>query len=166
MKRLLLALSFTLVPSVAFAQKEDVTTLEKQLTTELSTLSTSDCTTACKALKSIRHAADRICVLEPGPRCDAARKKADDATKRVRDACPDCSLGLEGKPEQAVEDNAKKPAEPAQAPPSPASESAPKGGCRNCSSTNADPGDFGVFVLALLLLQRRRKKDSRASHTF
>lgn len=143
----------------AFAA-DDVTTLETQLGKETSELSTSDCASACKALASIRRAADRICELEPGPRCDAARSKADSATKKVRDACPECAIA-----ELKKEDEERRAADkPAQAPPAPVSASseaknAPaesRGGCRNCATSSGAPdrGDFAVFALAALLVGR------------
>lgn len=140
---------------------DEATTLEAQLGKDIDQLSTSDCAAACKALASIRRAADRICELEPGPRCDAARAKADNATKRVREACPDCAiLGLKKDEEQ--EKRAARPAE-APAPPSPAAESVPaesRGGCRNCTTASGAPdrGDFAVFALAALLIRRRARK--------
>jgi MYXO-CTERM domain-containing protein len=140
---------------------DEVTTLETQLGKEASELSTSDCAAACRALASIRRAADRICELEPGPRCDAARTKADDATKRVREACPECAIaGLKKDEEQE-----RRAAKPADAPTQAATEAAPPaerpGGCRNCSTSSGAPdrGDFAVFALAALLLGRRSKKD-------
>ena len=71
---------------------DDVESLAKQLQQEYSALSTSDCAIACKAYASIRRASDKICGLEPGPRCNDARSKADDAQRRVQAACPDCHI--------------------------------------------------------------------------
>lgn len=143
----------------------DVGALEKQLNEEHSALSTSDCNAACRALGSIRRAADKICALEPGPRCDTARTKAADATRRVRDACPDCVIAA-GPPGPA-------PNEPVQAvsPGSPAkdtasteaAESAGRGGCRSCSATDASGrGDLGMIALVAFGLARilgARRKD-------
>ena len=81
----------TFVTENAFAD-DDVESLIKQLNDEHAALSTQDCVTACKALGSIRRASDRICALEPGPRCADARAKADDAQRRVQAACPDCQI--------------------------------------------------------------------------
>ena len=141
---------------------DEVTTLETQLGKDTSELSTSDCAAACKALASIRRAADRICELEPGPRCDAARTKADNATKKVRDACPECAIaGLK------KDDDEKRAAKPAEAPPpapmnatSEGAPAEPRGGCRNCSTSSGAPdrGDFAVFALAALVLLRRARK--------
>jgi hypothetical protein len=49
------------------------------------------CVTACDALGSMRRAADRVCVLAPGERCDSASARVGAAEKRVFDACPGCS---------------------------------------------------------------------------
>lgn len=61
-----------------------------QLTQEYDALSTSDCTSACRALASMERAANRLCVLDTGKVCDDARTKLEDARKRVRAACPMC----------------------------------------------------------------------------
>ncbi len=49
------------------------------------------CVTACDALGSMKRAADRVCVLAPGERCEAATARVTTAEKRVFDACPGCS---------------------------------------------------------------------------
>jgi hypothetical protein len=142
---------------------DEATTLETRLDKETTELSTSDCAAACRALASIRRAADRICELETGARCDAARAKADDATKRVREACPECAIaGLKKDEEQD-----RRAARPAEGSTPTAMESAPPserpGGCRNCTTSPRggapDRGDFAVFALAVLVLGRRAKKD-------
>lgn len=144
---------------------EDVKTLEKQLNDETLALSTSDCSEACRALRSIRRAADRICALEPGPRCDAARAKANDATRRVHDACPDCSLaaGPTPSPEPRREEAMTKGGAanaPTDAPPS-AERGA--GGCRSCHATtgatskDVDLGLLTLGILGVLRLVGRRK---------
>lgn len=48
------------------------------------------CETACDALNAMRKAADRVCDLAPGERCDTARARVADAEKRVMEACPEC----------------------------------------------------------------------------
>jgi hypothetical protein len=142
----------------------DVGALAKQLNEEHSALSTSDCNAACRALGSIRRAADKICALEPGPRCDVARTKAADATRRVRDACPDCVIAssppapLPNEPERAMTQGETSTVDKA-----PASEA--RGGCRSCSATDSSGprADLGMIVLAAFglsrVLQGRRKKD-------
>ena len=52
--------------------------------------SADSCETACDALSDMRKAADRICELAPGERCDAARARVADAEKRVTEACSEC----------------------------------------------------------------------------
>ena len=79
----LAVLVVTFASADAFGE-ESVETLQKQQQDELAALSTQDCVIACKALASIRRAADRICALESGPRCIDARAKADDAQRRVQ----------------------------------------------------------------------------------
>jgi hypothetical protein len=48
------------------------------------------CETACDALAAMRKAADRVCDIAPGERCDAARARVASAEKRVLEACPEC----------------------------------------------------------------------------
>jgi hypothetical protein len=48
------------------------------------------CQSACDALTAMKKAADRICALAPGPRCEAARTRVANAEKRVMEACPGC----------------------------------------------------------------------------
>jgi len=136
------------------AGRDDVGTLIQQLDTEQAALSTADCNAACRALGSIRRAAEKICALEPGPRCEAARSKAADATRRVREACPECVIpGAAPEPERA--------AQAAEAPTGTAkSESAPPGGCRSCDVTDHDPGGplgtLGLVIGVALALRRKR----------
>lgn len=166
----------------AQAAKEDLTTLEKSLTEQHDALSTSDCATACRALASIRRAADKICALDPGDRCAAGRAKADDATRRVREACPECAIatapseprredramtkgGTSRKATEASEGTgASSPASTPTAQAAPPSESK-RGGCAGCTTTRGAPGDLAggaLAVAALALVVRRRR--SRARH--
>jgi hypothetical protein len=149
------ACGLVLVPGAALGADagagDEVATLEAQLATEHAALATSDCAAACRALGSIRRAADKICALEPGARCDAARSKADDATRRVREACPDCSLALAPLDEDTRE-RAASPAPPAAG--TAAEESAPRGGCRSCASAGSGgaAADWGWLAGALLVV--------------
>ncbi len=130
----------------AGAAEDEVAALEKQLAEEHTALQTQDCTTACRALASIRRAADRICALEPGPRCDDARTKAEDARRKVTEACPDCALAAT----PPKDDDRRASAKPAPAPEvQTASESAPRrGGCASCTTAGGRPsGDLGVVLL-------------------
>ena len=145
-------------------ETNDVRALEQALAEEHAALSTADCNAACRALMSIRRAADKICALEPGPRCSSAREKADEATRRVRDACPDCVIASIPQPTPAPERATTETADrsyPASAP----SEKA-TGGCRSCSATGSGPTlDLGAIALAAFaavrLAGRRSKKDRR-----
>jgi MYXO-CTERM domain-containing protein len=162
----LAAVAFTTVTTSPASADDEITKLEKSLAEEHAALSTSDCSAACRALGSIRRAADKICALEPGPRCTAAHAKAEDATRRVREACPECAI--------ASITPSPTPAPPAASPVlppreeamtkggdhAPASESS-RGGCASCDAGGASPGDFTAGALALLglaRLVRRRKK--------
>ena len=164
-----LALGLVLLWSTdALAQgttKDDLTTLEKNLASESAALSTSDCATACRALASIRRAADRICALDPGERCAAGRAKADDATRRVREACPECAIATAPPapaPEQRAMTKGGGPVTAdsvsvaAAAPPS----ESKRGGCAGCATTPTTPGDLttGALAIAALAFTLRRRK--------
>ena len=177
----LAATSFSAVASAqvtsAPAAKEDLTTLEKSLSEQHDALSTSDCATACRALASIRRAADKICALDPGDRCAAGRAKAEDATRRVRDACPECAIAsarpepAPGKEERAMTKGGTG-SKAAESPPAPSPDMATvqagppseskRGGCAGCTTTSAAPGDLAGGVLAGLALAfavaRRRRR--------
>jgi hypothetical protein len=164
------------------ARADAIDDLEKSLAQEHAQLSTSDCSAACRALASIRRAADRICALEPGPRCTAAHSKADDATRRVRDACPECAIASVA-PETPTKKPASVPVVPAEPPATapvvrqptndeavrtagaaPPSESR-RGGCASCDAGGTSPGDWTTGVLAAAavaqLVRRKKRKGSR-----
>jgi MYXO-CTERM domain-containing protein len=169
-----LVASVLLSSSYALAQgaNDDLTTLEKSLADEHAALSTSDCATACRALASIRRAADKICALDSGERCAAGRAKADDATRRVREACPECAIASAPpqpsppREERAMEQGGARPAaEPgaavAQTAAAPPSESK-RGGCAGCTTTAATPSDLAGAALAMtalaFVMRRRRRR--------
>ena len=149
-----ISLAFAVVVFLVAARAraaDDVRTLEAQLNEEHAALRTTDCDAACRALASIRRAADKICALEQGPRCDAARAKLADATRRVHDACPDCALAAGPSPP------APEPAAEASAPPA----EKERGGCRSCAETPSAPdGSWALVVLATMHLLRRRPRKS------
>lgn len=153
-------------PSVARA--DDVDDLLKKLNDGVQSLSTDDCTTACRALESMGRAAERICTLDPGPRCVDARDKVESARKRVRHACPTCVSA------NVAPTDTGKPAAPP--PPSPGADtgtkgsetvqaSAPpseqkRGGCAGCRASDRTT-DLGGVCLAvtvgIFLVARRRR---------
>jgi hypothetical protein len=141
---------------------EDVRTLEKQLTDEVASLSTSDCNLACRALASIRRAAERICALEPGPRCDAARVKVAESTRRVREACPACVAEERLDRDQGPPAGAPQPTSVAEV----TTSAQPKGGCRSCTIASGpielDPG-FCLLAAWAAWRLRRPPKRRRAS---
>jgi hypothetical protein len=160
-----------LASSPAFAQgfppKDEVTTLERNLASETATLSTSDCTTACRALASIRRAADKICELEPGDRCTAGRAKADEATRRVREACPECAIATAPTTPKPSPEREERAMTKTAADSAPTAASAPpseskRGGCAGCATTPVGPGDLTTAALAIcalgFTLRRRRRR--------
>lgn len=182
---LLSLVALALAPSVAFAQtasptglggnstKDELTTLEKNLATESAALSTTDCANACRALASIRRAADRICALDAGERCTAGRAKADEATRRVREACPECAIATAPspapmpKPAPEREERAMTKGGSSADHATPTTANAPpseskRGGCAGCATTPTSPGDLATVAVALtalaVTLRRRRKR--------
>lgn len=157
-----LAIAAVVVGLCSSAHAEDagdeLATLQKNLADEQSALATSDCSTACRALDSIRRVADRICVLDPGDPCTSARARADAATRRVREACPECAI-LPGSPPPAME------AKTVSTDSGPPSESK-RGGCAGCATvtsntndrTNAELVVLAGVVVALRLRRRRPKR--------
>lgn len=138
-------------------------------------LESSQCVIACKALESMRGAADSICRLEPGPRCDRARAKVEAARQKVLAACPDCEAATDDrsavtppspenrpvpstKPEGGADTDGE-PGPPSPAPPPQASPS--EGGCAPCTVGAADRGSESATLLVLLglaLAGRRRRR--------
>lgn len=172
--RLLVAValvSVVIIEGDAFGQApsspSELDALERQLEDDLTSLATADCTIACKALESMIRSAARICELDPGPRCERAKGKVADATRRVRDACPNCAAAGEGEPE-TISKGAPSPKEaelqgddasaPGSAPPA-----ADKGGgCASCTvgGRGGDERVIAWLVSALLLggLRRGRRR--------
>ncbi|MBS2016259.1 MAG: hypothetical protein JST00_25475 [Deltaproteobacteria bacterium] len=163
------SLAVGFAPARATAQpaspKEDIAALEKQLASEVTALSTSDCMAACRALASIRRAADKICGLDPGERCAAARAKADDASRRVRESCPDCAIAsapgasppADVKASEVRSKATPEAPSPTSAPPS----ESKRGGCAGCTTTKATHGDVAgvaLFSLVLARMLRRRRR--------
>jgi MYXO-CTERM domain-containing protein len=135
------------------ASADELTSLEAELDRDEAALATGDCTTACAALGSMRRSVDRICALDPGPRCTAARGKLESATARVRDACSDCGERRENAPGPTV-------ATDAPAAPPPASEPG-AGGCAGCTTHPmgaAAPSAFAVAIALAALARRRRRR--------
>jgi MYXO-CTERM domain-containing protein len=169
-KRVLCAVLLSLSPASAFAQASDpggADALVVEIDRDYAVAQGGDCATACKALDSMRRAADRLCQLDPGDRCAKARQKVSDATARVNASCPSCAqptsnavAGGAGQPPAAP----PAPAEasgPSESKEAVAQESAPRkgGGCAGCTSA---PGGDGLAVVlgvgGLVLLGARRRR--------
>jgi hypothetical protein len=154
---------------VGDAGTNDPAALLESIRAQGETLSTDDCVSACKALDSMRRATTRLCSLDPGRRCSDARAVLDDATRRVRAACPACAVPEEepGRPESAYEKPGSAPKKGA-APPAdtPAPASAPpqsereRGGCLGCGggSSSAATSIVGALAVALALSRRRPRR--------
>ncbi len=133
---------------------EDPGVLLEQLSKDVQALSTDDCAAACKALESMGRAAERICSLEPGARCDEARAKVSGARSKVRGACPACAVAASAEP-------AHKGASPAPPRDAPATGDAvvvesrerKGGGCAGCAASGAGSdlaGSFGAVFFAFV----------------
>jgi MYXO-CTERM domain-containing protein len=148
--------------------EDEATTLARSIADQAKTLSTDDCVAACKALLSMRRAAERLCNLDPGQRCTDARATLDDASKRVRAACPGCAVAtmepprpappLPATPDQggAGKSAPREEATLASAPPS----EHERGGCAGCTTSGAGDaaGDALAAALAMGFLARSRRR--------
>jgi len=159
----------------AWAQPSEIEQLEAELAEGLATLSTSDCVTACLALDSMIRAAERLCELDPGPRCDEAQRKVDEAARRVHEACPDCAASRdsedddgtktvtraqEGPGEQPAQAGAADESAPAYAPGPPAEDQG-AAGCAACHvgyAHDATPAPWLLLLAAALASARRRRR--------
>ncbi|AKU97279.1 hypothetical protein AKJ09_03943 [Labilithrix luteola] len=144
----------------AEAPAADAGSLEREIAAafddQTKALAVEDCATACRALSSIQRAANKLCELDPGPRCATARSKVEVATQRVREACPQCAFAA-----LALTPPALAPPERA---PTPASVETVhgRGGCGGCamtSSTATRDGWIAALVVlgGVLVLSRRRR---------
>jgi MYXO-CTERM domain-containing protein len=158
----LAVLLLTLLPSTALGQpalatSSDVTAAQAEVDRDYAEALASDCSLACRALESMKHATERLCALDPGDRCASAKKKLDAATTHVRAACPVCVEQLD---EQKVEPTPR----PAEAPPGTNAVEAEavqkRSGCAGCATTSAPADAVGPLALAglLLLASRRRRR--------
>ncbi len=112
----------------------ELPTLELQLDDELQQAGAGDCATACRALDSMRRAAERICAIDPGLPCQKAREKVAHAEQRVRAACPECAAAPP-----------REEQEPAAAPPQ-------RGrGCAGCATSAGSDAPVGAGLLGLAL---------------
>jgi len=135
---------------------DEVTALERELAHEDEELSTTDCASACRALGSMQRAADRICALDPGPRCSGARAKVTGARERVRAACPACGIDADREPPTTVTTTGS----------TADAERVKGGGCAGCAmdgGAGAGAGALGIAWLLAALLGRRRRTQKRAN---
>jgi MYXO-CTERM domain-containing protein len=162
-ERLLAVLLLSLVPVPALAQTgpdagADADALQAEVDRDYAQALASDCTLACRALESMRHAADRLCSLDPGDRCARARHKVEEASARVRSSCPSCAVEQEG--EKAFAPPPTSPAPPTETVAQEAQVQR-RGGCGGCATTST-PVDavvpLALGALGLLALRRRRQR--------
>ena len=148
------------LPAPAAAEPDELKALEDEIARDETALSTEGCAVACQAFSSMQRAADRLCALDPGARCAAARAKVKAAAGRVRASCPECGIGS-GEPSPIAEAQGgsehKADAPPNASPP-------PKGGgCAGCNVGDGERGGAGALASALawaLARWRRRRKSA------
>lgn len=152
---------------------DEATALTQQIQQISDALNTANCPLACQALASMQRATERLCAIDPGPRCAEAKTKVKAAEDKVRAACPDCAAaqlkpeapadaGVHRGPRKGVGkkgDIDQKPEEPAPprgdaakpAAPPPSSESVvvKGGGCAGCEVGAAD--ERGLWGASLLM---------------
>ena len=151
------------LPAPAAAEPDELKALEDEIARDETALSTEGCAVACQAFSSMQRAADRLCALDPGARCAAARAKVKDAAGRVRASCPECGIGsVEPSPIASGRGSAERVEE--DAPPN-ASPPPKGGGCAGCNVGDGERGTAGVIasVLAWALARWRRRRKSAPS---
>lgn len=157
-----------------------VAALEAQIDRDLKALSTEGCAVACRALASMQRSVERLCALEGGPRCNAARAKMRDAESRVRTACPECGMAANAPPlkpsepsppsEPPVEEKERPAQKAGRAEPGADGEkpdtvsAAPKrGGCAGCTVDDGAGSALGAGALAaaiaIAVLRRKRRRN-------
>ena len=150
---------------------EEIASLEDALSRKATQLS-ADCGSACSTLASMGRVVARICTLDPGAHCAAARARLEEATGRVRGTCGACAIpaqddhGGEKQREVMKEEAPPQPVQPVQPAVSPgepqlAYAAPPRGGCAGCSVPGGDEGGPGAALavagLSLLLARRPRR---------
>jgi hypothetical protein len=129
-------------------------------------LATRACDEACRALASMRRAADRLCALEPGDRCERARQQTEASAQRVQAACPECTVASGPSPKDQV----------VAAPAKPSSESSPVShtgserttrGCASCTAggrgnVNDAAASTVLTALVLAFVRGRRPRTKRS----
>jgi MYXO-CTERM domain-containing protein len=171
------------MPRVALAAPdagvpEEIGGLQAEIDRDYAEASTGDCATACRALDSMRNAADKLCALDPGSRCANARQRLEAASARVRSACPTCPEPLHEAPAMSAS-AASAPAEEERRPQTqvmvessqPAAAAPRRGGCAGCATAPTAPGGAAVLGLgwlgALAWARRsRRQREPRSIATY
>lgn len=164
MKELFVVAALLAIPARAAAaaadggahEVEDVEELAASIARDAQALSTDDCASACKALASMLRAADRICALDPGRRCEDARATVEDATRKVRAACPQCAIAPGHERRDGKIGSAPVAA---SAPPS----ERRTGGCAGCATSGGGGSAAGgalAVALGLTALVRRRRRSA------
>jgi hypothetical protein len=161
------SLAIALASGSALAQTpdagDDIAAAQADFESQLASLDTTDCSLACRALESMRRAAEHLCSLDPGARCADARAKVGRAAERVRASCPSCDAATGT---TTVQEKTRAP-EPAPPPEeyresdTTASRNAPShGGCAGCTAASGAcaGGALAAIAIAMTMLARRRRR--------
>ena len=152
-----LALLLVSAPALAQAPASEATVLQGDVERYASETEGSDCAAACRALGSMRRAADRLCDIEPGDACARAQATLRRSTARVRAACPECVAAQSDRAPPGA-------AAPPMAPPEAEAYAVQRkgGGCAGCTvSTREEPRGLASLVLAVGAVawaNRRRRR--------
>jgi uncharacterized protein (TIGR03382 family) len=165
----------TLAPSLALAQvappappASEALVLQGDIQRYAAETEGADCATACRALDSMRRAADRICEIEPGDGCARAEDTLRKTAARVRAACPECAAAQGARSPAGTVSVPPVVTPPAAPPPNAAETEAVQrkgGGCAGCTTSGHEEGAPFLFLLAaaaVLAARRRRRRRTRA----
>lgn len=155
---LAIAAVVTLCAKTAAAEGTEMSEAVAELEAAEHALATSPpCESMCKALHSMANAAARICELakDGSPldqkRCVDAKAKVEEATARVRAACPDCVAGKPDTGVTATKPPATKSLEPTPPPSPEKKEPAAMGAAEaDVAATSATGGRRSSLMLDLL----------------
>jgi hypothetical protein len=128
--------------------------------------SAGECITACRAVGSMRRATERLCALEPGPRCNDARAALASAAEKVRAACPTCITAAPPLSAPLPAEAASTPAsEPAANPSAQPPAERPSRGCAACAVLcgpvgNGEPSAlFAAAAIFAFVARTKRRRD-------
>lgn len=141
----------------------EVTTTAKRVAEELASRA---CDEACRALTSMRRATDRLCALEPGDRCERARRQTEASAQSVQAACPECAVASGPSPKGQVAAVRERPAAESEPISQPVSERTTRG-CASCAAAGHEgrsdaASSLALAALVVAFLRGRRPRGQRS----